>query len=446
MAGNWNWNWTLLAISAPSLAFLFPPRFRLAAAVILAAGFIGGQFLVSPGHASRGTLLSGVVAAILLFVASRLRGRPGKRKWIPVAGAVVVLAAAIVGCVVLRSGVPASAVAQENRLALWQGTIALGEKQWLFGSGPERFEGEIAPYLPLAYHDSDFAADRHPHPHNELLFYWCGFGIFGILWWGIGAALGMRGILRRRRGDGLILLTAWAWLVLLVHGQVDVILYTPLAGGLFLLLTGALAAVGTGRNRIPAPSPRLLPLLLFGGAAAVLLGVNLLSGWNCRTGKLALLEGDPETARRHLERSAAILPTPENLYALGTVELFDFRDPVAAAKTLGRIESECRLPSYSHSAGRIARALAAAGMAKESLPYFEQEQRNFPRSAVNLRLWESVARALGDTARADRLLAEWKALLAHKGIDETLFPQLLRNQHLDDSPLALKLFLKENGR
>jgi|GEM_PF-812018 len=448
LSGNWNWNWTLLAISAPSLAFFFPARLRLAAGILLASGIAFGQFLISPDHVSRGTLLSCIGATAILLAANWLHGHRKHRKQILTGLAI----AAVVGGLALyygiRGGFLASRAPQENRLMLWQGAAALGEAHWGLGVEPGRFEGEITPYLPVSYFDSNFAADRHTHPHHELLYLWCGFGLFGIVWWGLSTALGFRGIIRRRRNDEAVLLAAWCWLVLLIHGQLDVILSTPLAGGLFALLTGMLAAVGVPRVRPVAGyrGMRIAALAGFGGAAAILLALNLCSGWNCRAGKLALLEGDPKSARPLLERSVAILPTVENVYTLGTVELFDFRDPSAALINFRRITSEFRMPTYSHSTGRIARSLAATGKLKESLPYFEQEQRNFPRSAVNLRLWETVLRALGETEQANRLLAEWRKLLAHKGIDESVFPQLMRNQQLDDSPVELKQFLKENGR
>ena len=448
LSGNWSWHWTLLAISAPSLAFFFPVRFRLAGGILLAFGIAVGQFLISPGYVSRGTLISCIGASAVLFTAGWLHRSPRYRKEILIGLTVAAAIAALAVYYGVRDGFLPSRAPQENRLMLWQGAAALGEAHWGLGVEPGRFEGEIAPYLPVSYFDSDFAADRHTHPHNELLYLWCGFGLFGIVWWTLTTAAGIRGTLRRRRNDELVLLAAWCWLVLLIHGQIDVILSTPLAGGLFALLTGTLAAVGAPHVR---SSPgyrgvRIAALAGFGGAAVILLGLNLFSGWNCREGKLALLDSNPKPARQFLERSVSILPTVENLYTLGTVDLFDFHDPSAAITNFKRITSDFKMPSYAHSVGRIARSLAAAGKLKESLPYFEQEQRNFPRSAVNLRLWETVFRALGETKQADRLLSEWRELLVLKGIDESIFPYLLRNQLLDDSPVERKLFLKENGR
>jgi len=447
LAGNWNWNWTLLAASAPSLAFFFPARLRLAAGILLASGVTFGQFLIAPNSTSRGTLIGGIGAVALLAAAALLHRRRAWQKGVIAAA----LAAAIVAGAFLyfglRDGALSARVPRENRLTLWQGAIALGEAHWALGVEPGRFEGEIAPRLPIAYFDSDFAADRHPHPHNEPLYLWCGFGVFGIAWWGITLAAGLRGMLRRRRGDEAVLLAAWCWAVLLIHGQVDVILSTPLAGTLFALLTGTLAAVGVPRVRPVAGfrGMRIAAVAGFGGLAALLFALNLFSGWNCREGKLALLNRDPESARRHLIRSTELLPTPENLYTLGTVELFDFRNPENALTDFSRITSECRIPAYSHSVGRIARSLAAGGKLRESLPYFEQEQRNFPRSAINLWLWESVLRALGGKEPADRLRSEWLKLLEHKGINEAQFPLLMRDQLLDDSPVELRAFLLENG-
>ena len=325
---------------------------------------------------------------------------------------------------------------------LWQGSLALGEEHGLIGVGHDRYEGEIAPYLPESYFDSDFASDRHPHPHNELLFYWCGFGATGVLWFLAMLTAGIHGAIHRRRGDELTLLAVWGWSVLFFHGEIDVLLQTPLAGGLFLILTGLLA--GTGMPRMKTPSPgrsQIVAVCGFALLAVVLSLQNFFGGWHCRSGKLALLAGDPETARKEFERSIAIRPTAENLYTLATVELFDFRNPAGARDSFRRIRDELRLSSYSHSLGRMARALAAEGKLNDSLPFFAAEQENFPRSAVNLFLWQSVLRQLGRTTEADEMLGLWRELLKIKGIGPEEFPWLMQNQLLDDSPQELRFFL-----
>ncbi len=447
VAGNWNWNWTLLAASIPVFGFFFPSRFRKFAMLVLIAGVVVGQFLITPKYASRGTLVAGIGALLILGAMAYLHRFTQWRKPILTGMLLLALIAGAFFYCTVRNGSFVERLPGENRLTLWQGTVALGESAWIAGISPGRFEGEIAPFLPLAYHDSDFAADRHPHPHHELLFYWCAFGVFGVFWWMLTVILGMRGLLHRRRGDELLLLAGWCWLVLLIHGQTDVILHMPLAGGLFLLLTGALAGAGLPKMIVVKPLRRQLVLVIFFILAAlVLFTMNLASGYHRREGKLALLARDPAMARNHLERSARILPSPEAIYMLGSVELFDFQTPQRAADTFVRLQSECRLPFYSHSAGRIARALAAAGKPKEALPWFEAEQRNFPRSTVNLRLWVTVLNALGDTEKAGRLEAEWRWLLQYKGLTEAQFPYLLQNQYLDDSPLELKSFLEKGAK
>ena len=128
------------------------------------------------------------------------------------------------------------------------------------------------------------------------------------------------------------------------------------------------------------------------------------------------------------------------------LELFDFQNPVGAGEALLRIRDELRLSSYAHSSGRLARAFAARGRLEESLPFFAAEQENFPRSAVNLFLWQSVLRQLGRTTEADEMLGLWRELLKIKGIGPEEFPWLMQNQLLDDSPQELRFFLNRERK
>ncbi len=443
LAGNWNWNWTLLTVSAPGLAFfLRDRRQRFRAGAILAGAIAVGQYFFCREFSSRGTLIAVLATAGWIGLADYLHRRPGKRKRFAVFATLLFLALGSVVYCGVRSGYFAERLPEENRLMLWQGSLALGEAHWLSGVGQDRYEGEIAPFLPVSYFDSDLATDRHPHPHNELLFYWCSFGVVGILWWLLTLWIGIRSAVLRQRRDELTLLALWGWWLLFFHGEIDVLLQTPLAGGLFLLLTGMLA--GTGVRRVKKWSVGRIRIAVAVGCAivaVVFFFLNLCGGWYCRSGKLALLAGDPETARRDLRRSVSIRPTAETLYTLATVELFDFQNPVGAGEALQRIRDELRLSSYAHSSGRLARAFAARGRLEESLPFFAAEQENFPRSAVNLFLWQSVLRQLGRTTEADEMLGLWRELLKIKGIGPEEFPWLMQNQLLDDSPQELRFFL-----
>ena len=445
LAGNWNWNWSLLTVSAPGLAFFLRDRrqrFRVGA--ILAGMVVFGQYFFCGEFSSRGTLIAALAAAGWIGFADYLHRRPGQRKRFAVFATLLFLALGSVVYCGIRSGYFSGQLPEENRLMLWQGSLALGEAHWFFGVGHDRYEGEIPPFLPEGYFDSDFASDRHPHPHNEFLFYWCGFGVVGILWWVLTLGIGIRSAVQRRRGDERTLLAVWGWSVLFFHGEIDVLLQTPLAGGIFLILTGMLAGTGIRQmKKMPENHWQVVSAWLFVSLAVVCFGLNVFGGWYCRNGKLALLTGDPELARNEFRSSIAIRPTAENLYTLATVELFDFRNPAGAAELLERIRNELRLASYSHSAGRMARALAAGGKPEASLPFFAEEQRNFPRSTVNLILWQSVLRQLGRTKEADGMFAAWRELLQYKGITPAEFPYLMQNQQLDDSPLELRLFLNE---
>lgn len=448
LAGNWNWNWTLLTAAAPGLAFFLRDRRRkIAVGIVLAFAVAFGQYLFCGYYSSRGTVIAAPAAAATLGAAWFLHRQPRFRKGFAVVAILLVLAVGSGIYYGVRSGYFSERLPGENRLMVWQGSLALGEAHWFSGVGQDRYEGEIAPFLPVSYFDSDLATDRHPHPHNELLFYWCSFGVVGILWWLLTLWIGIRSAVLRQRRDELTLLALWGWWLLFFHGEIDVLLQTPLAGGLFLLLTGMLA--GTGVRRVKKWSVGRIQIAVAVGCAivaVVFFFLNLCGGWYCRSGKLALLAGDPETARRDLRRSVSIRPTAENLYTLATVELFDFQNPVGAGEALLRIRDDLRLSSYAHSSGRLARAFAARGRLEESLPFFAAEQENFPRSAVNLFLWQSVLRQLGRTTEADEMLGLWRELLKIKGIGPEEFPWLMQNQLLDDSPQELRFFLNRERK
>ena len=448
LAGNWNWNWTLLTAAAPGLAFFLRDRRRkIAVGIVLAFAVAFGQYLFCGYYSSRGTVIAAPAAAATLGAAWFLHRQPRFRKGFAVVAILLVLAVGSGIYYGVRSGYFSERLPGENRLMVWQGSLALGEAHWFSGVGQDRYEGEIAPFLPVSYFDSDLATDRHPHPHNELLFYWCSFGVVGILWWLLTLWIGIRSAVLRQRRDELTLLALWGWWLLFFHGEIDVLLQTPLAGGLFLLLTGMLA--GTGVRRVKKWSVGRIRIAVAVGCAIVALVfffLNLCGGWFCRSGKLALLAGDPETARRDLRRSVSIRPTAETLYTLATVELFDFQNPVGAGEALRRIRDELRLSSYAHSSGRLARAFAARGRLEESLPFFAAEQENFPRSAVNLFLWQSVLRQLVRTTEADEMLGLWREVLKIKGIGPEEFPWLMQNQLLDDSPQELRFFLNRERK
>ncbi|MDR0932309.1 MAG: O-antigen ligase family protein [Victivallales bacterium] len=444
LAGNWNWNWSLLAVSAPALVFFLPfRRYRVSVGAIIAL-FVGvGQFVWGGQYASRGTLISCIIATLWLVFAAYLHRKPKIRPWIARFAIILSIALGAVVYYGVRSGDFSRHLPGENRLMLYEGAIKLGESNFWCGVAPDRFEGEIPHFLPESYYDSDYATDRHPHAHNELLYLWCSFGVVGVVWFILIACAGIRAAILRRCSDERILLALWAWSVLFLHGEVDVLLQTPLSGGIFLLLTGVLLGVGIPQKK-DYPVGRCNRLLAGGFfiAAFGLLILNLSSSWHCRNGKLALLDGDILEAHKELQQSVSILPTAENLYTLAAVELFNFKNPANAETALRQINTQLRLSSYSHSAGRLARSLAAQGKLQESLPFFEQESLNFPRSAVNLFLWQSVLRELGRRQEADALQNRCTSLLKSKDVRPHEFIYLMQNQELDDSPLQLRNFLQ----
>ncbi len=440
LSGNWNWNWTLLLISVPAFAFLLPRSKRVLFALPAIVLFAAGPMLLFRSNASRAALLSALGGLLLTGLFVFLRKRDRLRKGTMAFLFVLLCAGCIAFLWCAGSGLLNNWIPNEIRTRLWEGGVTLGNEYFLSGAGAGRIEGAYTSRLPVEYFDSLHAATLHPHPHNELLFYFCSFGIWGVVWF-----LLLAGALLRKAADGFpgkAFLCGWAFCILLIHGQLDVILNTPLAGGLFLLLAGMLLSFRTPRQTSAPNRFRELGRAVLWGGALVLFCLNLLSGLYCRSGKLALLAGNVEKGYGDLKKSVDYLPTARNLYALGQVELFDLRNPPAAAETLLRIDGELKQPGHMHSNGLIARALAASGKQEESLVFFEREQQRFPRSAVNMGLHSLVLRQSGRAAEADELEKRWLELMTQKGFRPEEFRTLLLEQELDDSPNHRRIYFE----
>ncbi len=441
MTGNWNWSATLLAVSLPFLAFRLPVRFRTGALIVLLAAALLWPLVQFYPYYSRGTLAAAAAAGGLL-AGCRLAVRTG-RFGRTLAGCGFLIAAVAAAALFLWlpvSGQGSPEFRSESRVQLWRGTAALAAARPLAGWGPARFETEIPRFLPPEYFESNFATDRHPHPHNEWLFYLCGFGLSGGALFLMLVWLLMRGLLRIRRREPELLLLGWGTLLLLLHGQLDVLLGTPLAGGLFLLSAGAFAAKG-GRvasvSGTGAASRRfrygVAVFLVFCALAVSIRGA--VAGWYLREGKLAGRAGRFDVSASALERSIGWLAGPENLVYLAQVELFNRRNPDRAEILLRRLP-ETGFSVYGHSFRTLGQALAVQGKYPEALAALEQEERLFPASALAAGLKAMVFERQGRPAPAGE---EWRVCrerMLRKGLDPRIWPVLLDFPELDDSPVA----------
>lgn len=330
----------------------------------------------------------------------------------------------------------------DSRIQLWRGAFDLVNNNILFGVGPGRFEDVIPHYLPEDYFRTPFVADRHPHPHNEILLYLSNFGVIGLIWAVLLITVLVRGIIRLRSFDRIGLGLAFAALVLLLHGQLDVLLSTPLAGGIFLLLAGMFWKSGAPRpepvqTAIPVRARRIAALFCILAGVYIAWG-NFASGLALRSARLARDRGDIPKASADLRKSLNVKPTPQAYLFQGSIKLFDRKDPVAAANAFGELEKRLGLSNYSHANGLMARALASSGREKEALVYFEREQRNFPLSGLNAGFALMVLRRNASPEIVSAAEERFHTVMAAKGLTPADFPLLLRNPLWDDSPLLLR--------
>lgn len=440
LSGNWNWNQTLLAVSLPFPFLLLCRKHARLVILTAASSAVFLLWLLFPANTSRAAIIA-IPGAALLLLCSQL----GATSRIRVLPAILVAAGGVALFLTVMLAPPAPIAAELNadsRIQLWRGAFDLVNNNILFGVGPGRFEDVIPHYLPEDYFRTPFVADRHPHPHNEILLYLSNFGVIGLIWAVLLITVLVRGIIRLRSFDRIGLGLAFAALVLLLHGQLDVLLSTPLAGGIFLLLAGMFWKSGAPRpepvqTAIPVRARRIAALFCILAGVYIAWG-NFASGLALRSARLARDRGDIPKASADLRKSLNIKPTPQAYLFQGSIELFDRKDPVAAANAFGELEKRLGLSNYSHANGLMARALASSGREKEALGYFEREQRNFPLSGLNAGFALMVLRRNASPEIVSAAEERFHTVMAAKGLTPADFPLLLRNPLWDDSPLLLR--------
>ncbi len=434
LPGNWNWNWTLLLVTVPAGMLVLPIRRKLESCTAAAIVVAWTPWLLTPRHTSIAALFSAVAAGGVLLLL--LKTAQQRRTLL-----LILLGAVCLSLFLAATHIPGLFRPGEARVPLWHGATDLAVRS-PFGNGVSRFEAVIPEHLPREYFLSDFACDRHPHPHNELLSYACGWGVPGIVW-SLLLFFGLwRGLGALSPEDPVGLFLGWAALLLFGHGMFDVILSTPFAGTLFLLLAGMFWSAGApvGRLDVAPPAPGLrgaTALLLFG--VAIVTAIPLFcSGLFLREAKNAQRRRNPDRALAALDRSIGWKPTPENLYVAAAIRLFDRQDPAAAVE-LYRLLPETGFSSYSHSDGRMARALTALGKKREALDAFEREQRRFPYSALNAYYHMLALRRFGLPEEAEEVEMRFRAIMRFKGLRPDEIRLLIRHPVADDSPSELRI-------
>ena len=427
--GNWNWNFSLLAITlVPVVLLLFRSKWRLAAAGIAVSAGIFSVFFLFPELAPRGTLAGIIGAAVALGIVMLFKRQ---ERW--QYAMIAVLAVGILFISAVKS--QESAALANARVQLWRGSLDFALEHTLFGVGPARFESRIPSSLPPEYHLSDFPAVRHPHPHNELLNMWAGFGVAGVLYILMWAVAACRQI---RRHDPVGLWILWAFLLIFIHGLFDVLIATPIAGTLFFLMLGTICGSGLSPSSCTLPfAKRYTAAVLLLLLAGFFLCQNLRSSHALWRGRMLLNEKRKTEALQEFIRSARIRPTAPALYFAGQTAFFDFKRPAEAIFWWKKIHNELRMPSFLHLNRLLGHAYDIEKKSALALYHFEKEAEDFPFSALNAGLRLGALQKSSASPQQIAAAAEiFKRAMEMRKLKQEEFPKLLRNPALDDEPLV----------
>lgn len=427
--GNWNWNFSLLAITLVAVVVLtFRSRWRLAAAGITVSTGVILVFFFFPELAPRGTLAGIIGAAVALGIVMLFKRQ---ERWRYTMFAALAAGALFISAVNNQE----NASLANARIQLWRGSLQFALAHTVAGVGPARIESRIPPYLPPEYFLSDFPAVRHPHPHNELLNMWSGFGFAGLLYILMWIVATTRQI---RRHDPVGLWLLWAFLLLFIHGNFDVLLGTPLAGTLFFLMLGTICGSGlSGPTGIDISRKRYIAAALILFFALFCFCQNLRSGDALRKGRILLSENRKNEAYREFIRSAAIVPAAPAFYFAGQTAFFDMKRPVEAIFWWKKIHTQLRMPSFIHLNRHLGHANDVRGNSALALYYFEKEARDFPFSALNAGL--RLGALQKKNAPPDQIAAAatvFDKVMKMRQLKQEEFIKLLRNPALDDEPLV----------
>lgn len=423
--GNWNWNLSLIAVAIPSVFLLFnlPIKvFYILSSFCLAGFFIFvylWNYLIMP----KGTI-AGVAGAIVGMVIVSMIKLP--KRHLAVIFMFAALAVGFISFLLSEKGTNST----DTRVQLWQGALSYGLTQTHIGHGPGRFESKVKPFIPEEYYFTEFVANRHPHPHNEFLYYLCSFGLFGIIFLYFLTSNAIYSCDLKDKNNTWML---FVMLTFIIHGQFDILLSTPLAGTIFLLFAGSLANELPKEDKVGFLSVRYILFLMALSYTIYLATLSYNSSKYLRLGHLNLLNNQKVAAKIDFAKSLTYKLNSAALYSAGAIELFDYKNPVKAIELFNKIHQDLKLDSYVHSRSYLARAKFVTGKYQDALVDFELEEKNYPLSALNSGFIFTARQALkaspSDLANSYK---KFEYLMALRGLKVEDFNKLQRNSDWDD--------------
>ncbi len=454
LAGNWNWSGTLTVISTPFVFLLLQRYFRsrllgeglsaFLSVLILAVPFL---FLIYNSQSLGAWVV--LAAGGIVLILSRL---PLKFRKIVVRGGIALLLLSLVLFLFAGRGILEREIRSETRPSLWRFSLTMIADH-PFGVGAERLEEALGAYKSDAYFRTDNAAVRSPHPHNELLYLAAALGIPAMLAW---LYLTLRAVDRflvnpdRERRNGKILCLFLAWIMLLVHGMIDLVLFAWPSALLALLLSGIFwGRIRKGEVWI---SPAFFRWTMFASLFLLFLLTALTSGFGTlwmeqgrraagknpdRAAELALAGGRiaPQCSDQIFETASFLIRLPEvspNVLKSGLLLLDTFR--TSPIPNIGNIHS------------LRANALARLGRDEEAIAEYRLDLIRYPHLILpRVGILTATAR-LGRESELPGIRREIAEVMKKRALSESDLEAILRNPSYDMQPHLIRIDRKKKGR
>jgi O-antigen ligase len=456
LPGNWNWNATLITTCTPFLVFLLYMRIKkiygVRPAVIVSLFPVLFSLAIMTKCASKGQMLA-LLASIGVIVFCQVSFRI--KKLLIGSGAVFGIIFLILLFTAGKSRFD-NFVATDVRVPIWRGTINLIQDNLMYGTGMSRFESEYAPYQPLEYFLCKDAAERTNHPHNHFLYIAVCFGLPGFIAWFLLLVFPLVNLFTTFRNQPVMMkLYGFAFLVMLFHSMLDLVLYQWPTNILALSILGILWSISWPEAEIQSPSPKLKPysvLTWLCGTCSILL--LCVTGWMVFLDLLSsvylhnslLVGGSAKNAgiaSYFHDQSLQYRKTPNSAYKAVLNSHFYMHSPELTLKYL-KLFDDFPGKNHAHKNGFYAYALCRNKHYKAALPYLLNEAKLYPLSTQN---WYKLSWLLMKLGRKREALAANQQMLATvkaKGFNANEHLRLMiENPDYDMHPKLLREYLED---